>query len=135
MTATKAPHPSPELPTREVCTLQQRAALPSATGESPGTDAQSQHNHTLTQRRSPQGSSSRERAAILGENVTSAPAPPPCVRTRLALRMRSLGAWEGIVPSDPNAPSRRQTQLTQKPPSSERWMESCILRSSVTTPG
>ncbi|KAI4535959.1 hypothetical protein MG293_014286 [Ovis ammon polii] len=52
MTATKAPHPSPELPTREVCALQQRAALPSATGESPGTDAQSQHNHTLTQRRS-----------------------------------------------------------------------------------
>lgn len=52
MTTTKAPHPSPELPTRQVCAPQQRIVLPSATRGSPGTDAQSQHNHTLTQRRS-----------------------------------------------------------------------------------
>ena len=63
----------------------------------------------------------------------SVPASPQHEHT--ALWMPSLGAWEGIVRSDPDAPSRRQTQLTQNPQSSECWVEGCILRSGVITPG
>lgn len=41
---------------------------------------------------------------------------------------------EGFVRSDPDAPSKRHTQLTQKPQSSGRGVESCNLRSGVITP-
>lgn len=42
--------------------------------------------------------------------------------------------WEGFVQSDPDVPSKRHTQLTQKPQSSGRGVESCNLRSGVITP-